>query len=1170
MPIDIAFGSVTLDAEDLSVPGKLALVWDRHYGTPLIGRKAGMLGIGWTNRYSATLTFRDERFEFTTPSGGIEHFADAHGIVANGGVVQHLGAFLEVFRDDAHCIVRSWNVDSGEVVRYRFAPGPPGEPWPLLAIEDNSGHALLCRRDAVGRLVAVDQMAEGRSLLLNHDPSGRVETVELIGASGERHVVARLAYDTAGRLVSVIDAAGYSEEYAYDGAGRLTREVTKNGGVFHYRYDERGRCVQRSGLDRYSMKRLRYLDGTRTTEVTDSYDRKFIYHYLPSGQTLTEIDPLGARRTTAYDEHARIVAKTDATGATTQYGFDERGNRSLIVDALGAPTAMEYDKDHRLLALTDAKRQRWERVYDASGRVAFGIEPSGARWSFLYDASGQLAEVENPIGARRQYLWQHGMLVALTDWQRGETHLRFDDFGRLVERHGPRGDALHLTYDAVGNLVRAVLPDGGRLAATYDAVGNVTHFVDADGRSTRWRYGSCGRLMERTDKAGRTVRYLWGTERNRLEQVINEKGEAYRFFRDDNWNITREQGFDGAERRFVSDPEGHTIAFTNPLGEQVLFERDALHRVIHQTLPDGSSVHFNFDDLGWVAGATNGASTLRFERDAHGRIVSETSEAGWVRNRFDASGGHTGTESSKGLSLDFELDPNGFVRALSMDGTAKMAFKRNAYGQEVERCFGADTRMEQRFDVCGRLTDQQLVAPGHGTPSGRSVMPAAHGDVLRRSFHYDAAGQLVRVDDGRRGWFEFAYDAGEQLVAALRERGNSEAFEYDECGNLTRILAEGPQTKDDRLAYGPGNRLLRKGSTLYTYDAAGRRTAVVERADTDSPATWRYEWNALDRLTAVVRPDGERWEYTYDALGRRIAKTGPRERRTYLWDRDVVLHESIDGRCAASWVYHGTGFTPLVTLQSGQLLSVVADHLGTPRELVDERGHVAWTVDLTAFGGEQPETRAAARGADCPIRFAGQWHDAETGLHYNRHRYFDPACGAYISEDPLRLAAGLHLYAYGRNPVNSADPLGLNPEYYPKDDQKRPTGGFAEVNQSNLGTGTDAKVNPPGWVSGEHPDHQQRSHLIAANHGGSGTDDRNIVALTSGSNHPGMRTQEDKITAHVNKGNTVLVEVKAHYVGDSKVPDHVTMYAIDQNGKVIVDEKIANGRLQNHKACGCS
>jgi RHS repeat-associated protein len=61
----------------------------------------------------------------------------------------------------------------------------------------------------------------------------------------------------------------------------------------------------------------------------------------------------------------------------------------------------------------------------------------------------------------------------------------------------------------------------------------------------------------------------------------------------------------------------------------------------------------------------------------------------------------------------------------------------------------------------------------------------------------------------------------------------------------------------------------------------------------------------------------------------------------------------------------------------------------------------------------------------CPFRWPGQYEDEETGLSYNRYRYYDPELGAYIGQDPVRLAGGHALYAYPRDPLTWVDPLGL-------------------------------------------------------------------------------------------------------------------------------------------------
>ena len=103
------------------------------------------------------------------------------------------------------------------------------------------------------------------------------------------------------------------------------------------------------------------------------------------------------------------------------------------------------------------------------------------------------------------------------------------------------------------------------------------------------------------------------------------------------------------------------------------------------------------------------------------------------------------------------------------------------------------------------------------------------------------------------------------------------------------------------------------------------------------------------------------------------------------------------------------------------------DHLGTPQELTDQTGEIAWSANYKAWGAAQEVISDAARkaGIQNPIRFQGQYFDQETGLHYNRHRYYDPASGRFISKDPIGLAGGLNFHQYAANPVEWIEPLGL-------------------------------------------------------------------------------------------------------------------------------------------------
>ena len=103
------------------------------------------------------------------------------------------------------------------------------------------------------------------------------------------------------------------------------------------------------------------------------------------------------------------------------------------------------------------------------------------------------------------------------------------------------------------------------------------------------------------------------------------------------------------------------------------------------------------------------------------------------------------------------------------------------------------------------------------------------------------------------------------------------------------------------------------------------------------------------------------------------------------------------------------------------------DHLGTPMELTAQRGEIAWSGTYQAWGlaKEKCTDSAIRENIRNPLRFQGQYFDTETGLHYNRYRYYDPQVGRFISKDPIGFAGGLNVYAYAPNPVGWVDPFGL-------------------------------------------------------------------------------------------------------------------------------------------------
>ncbi len=532
MPIDIATGNVELDREDFELPGRIPIKWIRSFRTHLHDKDLARMGKGWTTSWFPTFRRTDGQWIFTNRSGDDAIFEDPRSEVLQGKTLRLLDAFLELRMNRGLLEVLHWDVDTSEIERFVFQPTRAGVSYQLHEIQNVSGDAVQLKWDSMGRLESLYQKIEERRVLVRYTNSGQIDSLVLESDPAKKPFV-RYEYDKSGRLMAAWNRRELAHRYEYDEQSRLKREMLPDGAIYSYRYDEKGRCIHFTGLDRYNERKLRFLDPVGTTIVTNSYGQIRTYKSLPSGKIISEQSPTGATKQTNYDEYGRIVEKIDELGAVTKFTYDSFGNRDSITDALGNVTKFTYNDSHQPTSMIDAMGQVWIREYDERQRLSVTINPLGARWQIDYDFEGNPVEITEPQGFRRRQRFERGMLLESTDFMNHQSKFVWDNMGRLIERLGPIGEKFRFQYDASGNLIRLDQPDGSSLRATYDAGENLSSLISAKGHKTQFSYGSCRRLLERRDAIGRSVRYEWGTETNRLNTVINERGERYSYVRDD-------------------------------------------------------------------------------------------------------------------------------------------------------------------------------------------------------------------------------------------------------------------------------------------------------------------------------------------------------------------------------------------------------------------------------------------------------------------------------------------------------------------------------------------------------------------------------------------------------------------------------------------------------------
>ena len=148
-----------------------------------------------------------------------------------------------------------------------------------------------------------------------------------------------------------------------------------------------------------------------------------------------------------------------------------------------------------------------------------------------------------------------------------------------------------------------------------------------------------------------------------------------------------------------------------------------------------------------------------------------------------------------------------------------------------------------------------------------------------------------------------------------------------------------------------------------------------------------------------------------------------------------------------NYVYEPESFKPVAMVQDDEIYYYHLDHLGTPRELTNEQGKIVWKAQYKTYGNVALKN---VEEVENNLRFQGQYFDEETGLHYNRHRYYDPSVGQFTTQDPIGLLGGVNNYQYAPNPTGWVDPSGLKCNEW-NTFQSRSKGVFSNSTQAALG-----------------------------------------------------------------------------------------------------------------------
>ncbi|WP_162809139.1 RHS repeat domain-containing protein, partial [Escherichia coli] len=758
--------------------------------------------------------------------------------------------------------------------------------------------------------------------------------------------------------------------------------------------------------------------------VKDAQGHETRYEYNAAGDLTAVITPDGNRSETQYDAWGKAVSTTQG-GLTRSMEYDLAGR---ITTQGGLTRSMEYDLAGRITTQGGLTRSM---EYDLAGRIT---TQGGLTRSMEYDLAGR-STTQGGLTRSMEY-----DLAGRITTQGGLTRsMEYDLAGRITTLTNENGSRSEFTYDALDRLVQQRGFDGRTQRYHYDLTGKLTQSED-EGLVTLWHYDESDRLTHRTVNGEPAEQWQydehgWLTEISHLSEGHQV---AVHYGYDDKGRLA-------GERQTVHNPETGELLWQHET-EHAYNEQGLANRVTPDSLP---RVEWLTYGSGYLAGMKLGGTPLvEFTRDRlHRETVRSFGNNAYELTSTYTPAGHLQSQrlNSQVYDRDYDWNDNGdLVRISGPRQTWEYGYSATGRLESVRTLASdLDIRIPYATDPAGnRLPDPELHPDSTLTawPDNRIAEDAhyvyrhdEYGRLTEKTDRIPAG--VIRTDDERT--HHYHYDSQHRLVFYTRIQHGEPLVEsrylYDPLGRRT------------------GKRVWRRGRDLTGWMSLSRKPEVTwygwdgDRLTTVQTDTTRiqtvYEPGSFAPLIRIETDNGEREKAQRRSLAEKLQQEGSEDGHGVVFPAELVrlldrLEEEIRADRVSS---ESRAWLAQCGLTVEQLARQVepeytparkvhlyhCDHRGLPLALISEDGNTAWSGEYDEWGNQLNEENP--HHLHQPYRLPGQQYDKESGLYYNRNRYYDPLQGRYITQDPIGLEGGWSLYAYPLNPVNGIDPLGLSP-----------------------------------------------------------------------------------------------------------------------------------------------
>ncbi|EHV4524614.1 RHS repeat protein [Escherichia coli] len=800
---------------------------------------------------------------------------------------------------------------------------------------------------------------------LTHDP----EYPENLPAAP----LVRYDWTARGELAAVYDRSGTQmRHFTYDDKyrGRMVAHRYAGRPEMRYRYDDIGRVTEQfnpAGLS-YAYQ----YEKNRIT-ITDSLNRREVLHTEGEAglkRVVKKEFADGSITRSKFDYMGRLQSQTDAAGRTTEYSPNVvTGLVTCITTPDGRKSEFYYNNQNQLTSATGPDGLEMRRKYDEYGRLTQETARNGDVTRYSYDnPHSELPSVtEDATGSRKQMTWsRYGQLQTFTDCSGYETRYEYDRFGQMTAVHREESISLYRSYDNRGQLISVKDTQGRETQYEYNAAGDPTAIIAPDGNRSETQYDAWGKAVS-TAQGGLT-RSMEYDAAGRVISLTNENGSHTEFSWDVLDRLIQQRGFDGRTQRYRYDLTGK-LTQSEDEGLITLWHYDASDRITHRTVNGEPAEQWRYNDHGWLTEISHLSEghrvAVHYGYNRKGRLTGERQTVHHPETGellWQHETKHTYNE--QGLANRFQADSLPPVEWLTY-GSGYLA------GMKL----GDTPLVEYTRDRLHRLVFYTRIQ--HEEP------------LVESRYLYDPLGRRT----GKRVWRR-----ERDLTGWMSLSRKPEVTWYGWDGD--RLTTVQTDTKRIQTVYQPGSftPLIRIETENGELQKAQRRSLAEKLQQEGSEDGHGVVFPAelvrlLDRLEEEIRADrvSDESRAWLAQCGLTVERLAAQIEPVYLPERKIHL-------------YH-------------------CDHRGLPLALISTEGATEWRGEYDEWGNQMNEENP--HHLFQPYRLPGQQYDDESGLCYNRHRYYDPLQGRYITQDPIGLSGGLNTYSYPLNPINEIDPLGL-------------------------------------------------------------------------------------------------------------------------------------------------